>query len=80
LFNLEKRRLQGELIAAFQYLKGLIRKDKIFSRACCGRTRVNGFKLKEDGFRLDIQKKFFIMLVVKHWNRVPRAVVDAPSL
>ncbi|KAK4818640.1 hypothetical protein QYF61_016611 [Mycteria americana] len=49
LFSLEKRRLQGDLIAAFQYFKGACKKDgdRHFSRACCGRTRGNGCKLKE---------------------------------
>ena len=66
---------------AFQYLKGAYRKngDK-FSRACCNRTRGNGFKLREGRFRLDIRKKFFTMGVVRPWNRLPREVVDAPSL
>ncbi|KAK4826189.1 hypothetical protein QYF61_006133 [Mycteria americana] len=82
LFRLEKRRLQGHLIAAFQYLKGAYKKDgdKLFSRACCDRTTGNAFKRKEGRFRLDVRKKFFIVRVVKHWTWLPREVVDAPSL
>ncbi|KFQ86357.1 hypothetical protein N337_12859, partial [Phoenicopterus ruber ruber] len=82
LFSLEKRRLRGNLVAAFQYLKRAYKKDggKLFSRACCDRTRGNGFKLKEGRYRLDIRRKFFTMRVGKHWTRLPREGVEAPSL
>ena len=43
-------------------------------------NEANGFKLKEDNFRLAIKKKFFTLRVVRPWPRLPREAVAAPSL
>ncbi|GAB0176515.1 hypothetical protein GRJ2_000116700 [Grus japonensis] len=82
LFSREKRQLQGDLIVAYQYLKEAYRKDGegLFMRECSERTRGNGFKLKEGQFRLGVRKKFFTVRVVRYWNRLPREVVETPSL
>ena len=82
LFSLEKRRLWEDLIVAFQYLKGPYGKarERLLIGACSNRMRENGFKLEEGRFRLHIRKKFFTVRVVRHWNRLLREAVDAPSL
>ena len=83
LLSSQERRLRGDLTVAFQYLKGAYKQDgeRLLTRVGSDRTRGNGFQLRQGRFGLDIRrKKFFTPRVVTHWSRVPKEVVDAPSL
>ena len=70
------------LLTVFQYLNGSYRKeeDRLFSRGSGDKIRVNGFRLREGRFRLDIRNKSFAVRVARHWERLPCDMVDAPSL
>ncbi|GAB0179918.1 mitochondrial enolase superfamily member 1 [Grus japonensis] len=63
LFSLEKRRLRGDLITMFQYLKGVYKEDgdSLFRRSHMEKMRGNGCKLFLGRFQLNTRGKFLTM-------------------
>lgn len=73
-----KKRLQEDITAAFQYVKGAFKRAGEGFAASSGGDSPKKLKLEEGRFKLAIGKKFFAMSVVRRWTRLPGEVVDAP--
>ena len=82
MFSLTKRRLRGDMVAMFKYLKGFHVKEGtgLFSTAPDTRTRSNGFKLQEKRFHLNLRKNFLTVRAGWQWDMLPWSVVESPSL
>lgn len=81
MFSLKNRRLRGDLITAYNCLKGCCSQVGVgvFSHVTSERTR-NGFKLHLGTFRFNIRKNFLMERIVQLWNRLPEEVKESPSL
>ena len=82
LFKLSKRRLRGDLIEAFKFIKGInkVNYRKLFELSSVSRTRGHKWKLAKNKFLTDTRKYFFTQRVVNTWNSLPEHVVEAETL
>ena len=54
--------------------------DGLISQVISDGTRGDGRKLCQGRFRSDIKKNCFTERMVRHWDRLPRKVVESPSM
>ena len=70
LHSLERRRVRGDLIEVFKWVKGFNKWDvrKVLTIRSQDRTRNNGFKLEKCIFSKEIGRNWFTNRVVDDWN------------
>ena len=80
LFSLEKRRLRGDPLNVYKYLKCWSPGDmaNLFSVVCGDRTRGNGHKLEHRKLHTNMWRNFFTVRVIEHWNWLHREAVESP--
>jgi len=79
VFNLGKRRLSGDLINVCKYLRRgwrQMNEARLFLVKCSDRARSNDRR----NFYTNMRKNFFAVMVTEHWNRLPREIVETPSM
>jgi len=66
----------------YSYLKGVCSEVCVdpSSQVINNKTRGSGLKLHYERCRLDSRKNFFTERVIKHWYKLPREVVESPSM
>ena len=82
LHSLERRRVRGDLIEVFKWVKGFNKGDinKVLIVSGPGITRTNGYKLEKFRFKKELGKHWFTNRVVDEWNRLSGHVVGATTI
>jgi len=83
LFSLGKRSLREYLLNVYKYQKkGGRQMDeaRLFLVVCSNRTWSNGIKLEHRKFCTNTSKNLFAVRMIEHWNRLPKDVVESPSM
>ena len=83
MHSAERRRVRGDLIEVFKWVKGFNKGDvgKVFTMISRqDRTRNNGFKLEICKFNKEIGRNWFTNRVVDDWNRLSQWVVNAQTI
>ena len=78
LFDLQTRRLRGQLIETFKILKGITKIDynNLFTLNT-NQTRGNGYKIELKRYSTTQCGNFFIYKIASTWNRLPADIVNS---